>query len=145
MFVFPLRFRTLLLTPFLCALLGAGANALQQPEKKPPAGKAVSTQAPTEPARPSVRRPPRGRLPAYFSAVVSQQQRTRIYEIQKLYNDKVATMRLQIQQLLGQRDKEVDDVLTPDQLAQVALKRQAAETRRQSRLQRRANPGNEER
>lgn len=147
MSVFVLRSRALLLTPILSILLASAAHGALQDEKKKSQAKPTTSQSPATPARsatePSARRPPRGRLPAYFSAVVSQKQRLRIYEIQKTYNDKIAAMRLQIHQLLTQRDKEVDSVLTTEQLAQVTERRQAAEARRRSRLKRAtsADPG----
>jgi hypothetical protein len=75
----------------------------------------------------------RGRLPAYFSAVVNLKQRQEIYTLQAEYHDKIAALLDQIEELKNERDKAVDDVLTTDQLAAVQQKRDEAAARRAER------------
>ena len=81
-----------------------------------------------EPAKPAVKF--RGRLPAYFSRVVSQKQRDAIYGIQAGYADQLAKLESQIRELESARDKEVRDVLTPEQKKQVDAMMAAAKARR---------------
>ena len=83
--------------------------------------------------RPSETPQVRGRLPAYFAAVVTPQQRKMIYEIQAKYNGQISELEGQIESLRGERDKEVDGVLSPEQLAEVNKKREAAKQRRGAR------------
>ena len=132
-----LRSLALLLAPVLGVLLLSGVGVAQRRETSDVSTKPVTTQAQSAPESPppakAVRRQPRGRLPAYFSAVVSQKQRGQIYGIQSQFNERLAALRVQIDQLLAERDKEVDGVLTPEQLADVNKKRQAAAARRKSR------------
>ena len=135
-----LRLRSMkhLWVPLVGALLIAGPGGAQQ------------TETPTKPATPSatpqtrstptsalpekqVVSPFRGRLPAYFAAVVSRKQRSKIYAVQAQYNQKLTALRMQITQLLAERDREVDSVLTPEQLSEVNGKRKAAAERRKSR------------
>ena len=61
---------------------------------------------------------PRGRLPAYFAAVVTTKQRETIYEIQATFNAQIEELRQQIATLEAQRNKDVDAVLSPDQMAE---------------------------
>ena len=72
----------------------------------------------------------RGRLPAYYSRVVSQEQRTEIYSVQARFNEQMAELRKQLETLAAQRDKEVRGVLTPDQQRQVDEMVAAAKARR---------------
>ncbi len=76
---------------------------------------------------------PRGRLPAYFSAVVSPEQRKEVYTLQAKYAEQMVALTTQIAALKTQRDKEVDAVLKPEQLEQVNKKRAAAAERRKGR------------
>lgn len=75
----------------------------------------------------------RGRLPAYFSAVVTSEQRKEIYRLQATYHEKLAALEEQIDKLKADRDKDVDEVLTVEQLAQVNKKRAVAAAKRKSR------------
>ena len=103
--------RTLLFSLVSFALLAAGANTVSAAE-----GDAKAK--------------PKGRLPNYFAAVVSQEQRERVYEIQSRYKEQLDALMKQIEDLKVAREKEVDAVLTPDQLQKVNEKREAAKARR---------------
>ena len=72
----------------------------------------------------------RGRLPAYFSAVVSPEQRKAVYALQAKYAEQMTSLEAQIATLKTQRNKEVDAVLKPEQLEQVNKRRAAAAERR---------------
>lgn len=75
----------------------------------------------------------RPRLPAYFSAVVTTDQRKEIYDVQATYHEKLVALEEQIAKLKADRDKEVDAVLTAEQLVEVNEKRAAAAAKRKSR------------
>lgn len=75
----------------------------------------------------------RGRLPAYFSAVVTTKQREEVYRIQARVQQQIDELRQKIAALETARNKEVDAVLDPDQLAEVNKKRAAAAERRRTR------------
>jgi len=76
----------------------------------------------------------RGRLPNYFSAVVTPKQREEIYRLQGEYAAKIAELEAQLEMLLAERDKAVDDVLEPEQLATVNKQRDEAKKRRDARF-----------
>lgn len=84
-----------------------------------------------EQAKPAVKF--RGRLPAYYSRVVSQKQRQEIYTIQGGYAEQLAKLEAQIRELEATRDKEVRDVLNPEQQKQVDAMMAAAKARRAGR------------
>ncbi len=90
-----------------------------------------------------VAKKPRGRLPAYFSAVVSAKQREEVYAIQGKYKTQLEELQKQIAALEEQRDKEVDAVLSPEQIAEVNKKRAEAEQKRKDRQKKPAKPAAE--
>jgi hypothetical protein len=63
---------------------------------------------------------PAGRLPNYYSTVVSPEQREKIYGIQGKYADQIKKLQEQLTALEVQRDAEVEGVLTPEQKDKVA-------------------------
>lgn len=106
--------------PLLAALCVAEARvrALAQDDQKQPV------------AEKKERAKPRGRLPAYFSSVVTPEQREKIYAIQARYAEELDNLQQQLDMLVVQRDKEVEDVLTPEQKAKVMQMRDDARDRR---------------
>lgn len=75
----------------------------------------------------------RGRLPNYFGKVVDLEQRDQIYAIQAQFNEQIASLEAEIKKLALERDRQVEGVLTPEQLAEVNRMREDAKARRQSR------------
>lgn len=71
------------------------------------------------PVKPATNRKPRGRLPAYYTKVVTEQQRDQIYAIQEEYNPKIQSLESQLRELRKERDDKVEAVLTADQQKQV--------------------------
>lgn len=115
----------------LCLLAGwvlmgtiafAGAALPQPQDPAPPAAEQKATK-----------KKPRGRLPAYFAKVVTQQQREDIYEIQARYNAQIEELQKQIDELVAKRDQEVEGVLSAEQLAEVKKMREEAKKRRTAR------------
>ena len=81
---------------------------------------------------------PRGRLPAYFATVVSPEQREKVYAIQARYSKQMEDLQRQIVELSATLDKEVDGVLTAEQLERVNAKRDEAKAKRGDRSKKEA-------
>lgn len=76
----------------------------------------------------------RRRLPNYYGQIgITQAQRLKIYSIQEGYFTKIVELERQLAALQAQRDKEIEDVLTPDQKDRLEKALDAAEKRRKSR------------
>ena len=61
----------------------------------------------------------RGRLPAYFSTVVSSEQRQKVYDTQATYFERIAALEKRILELHTKQDQEVDAILSAEQLAEI--------------------------
>ena len=96
-------------------------------------GAATVQERPADTAAGAIAKSPRGRLPAYFSEFVSAEQRQKVYQIQAGYESKISDLERQIAELRKQRDKDVDSVLSPEQLAEVQKKRAVAAAKRKAR------------
>lgn len=76
---------------------------------------------------------PRGRLPNHFGKLgISDEQRTRIYSIQADYNVRIDDLLSQIEELVANRDSDIDAVLTEGQRARLRELREEARSRRSS-------------
>jgi hypothetical protein len=62
---------------------------------------------------------PRGRLPAYYSDVVTGGQREQIYAIQEKYSTELMDLNQRIADLLKQQRQEIEALLSADQRAQI--------------------------
>ncbi|MEM7479159.1 MAG: hypothetical protein AAF483_29595 [Planctomycetota bacterium] len=71
-----------------------------------------------------------GRLPRYFSSVVSPEQRMDIYRIQADYRAEIAQLQMQLQELREAEIQKVEAVLSATQLKQVNSLREKAAARR---------------
>ncbi len=98
---------TLLMMPII-----AQAQDAAKPADKPAAA-ADKKDAPKK------RKKARGRLPAHYTKVVSQKQRTEIYGIQAKYAEQMAALTAQLKELTKTRDAEVAGVLSDEQRAEV--------------------------
>ena len=83
-------------------LLLSGAAGFSQ-ETAPPAtaveSAAPADAAPAVPVAEPAAKKFRGRLPAYFSTVVSSEQRQKVYDIQATYFERIAALEKQILEL----------------------------------------------
>jgi hypothetical protein len=71
-------------------------------------------------------KPFRGRLPPHYSQVVTEEQRQRIYAIQKEYAARIDLLKAQLAALETERDARVGSVLSPLQRQRVEwFKRQS--------------------
>jgi hypothetical protein len=57
----------------------------------------------------------RGRLPSYFSGVVTDEQRETIYAIQKEYEPTIKELTLKLDSLRKERDEKINALLSPEQ------------------------------
>lgn len=76
---------------------------------------------------------PRGRLPVFYSQVVSGDQREKIYQIQAKYAPEMDELVEKLVELRNQMQEEVQGVLTPEQLARIEELREEAKKRRAER------------
>ena len=82
----------------------------------------------------------RRRLPAHFSALVSKKQRATIYQLQSDYAVQMDKLRVQLDALIADRDRDIDAVLDPEQMAEVSKKRLAAKEKRAARSNAKSTP-----
>ncbi|MBM4092212.1 MAG: hypothetical protein FJ276_22705 [Planctomycetes bacterium] len=132
----------------LLAVWTASAVTAQDVPATPGEGPAAGQSAGEAPAPPAdkqeagkARKEPRGRLPAYYSKVVTEKQRAEIYDIQAKYNGQIEALQEQLEALAKNRDAEVEGVLTEEQLAEVTKMREAQRTARKSKASEAASPG----
>lgn len=85
----------------------------------------LSAQDAVESAEPS------GRLPTYYSEIVTQDQRLKIYSIQSGYNTKIEQLEAEIAKLEAAMKKEMEAVLTQPQLERLEELAKEDEIRRQ--------------
>ena len=93
-------------------------------------------QEETEPAVPAEKpqvKTARGRLPAYFSQVVSPVQREEIYSIQARFAEPIERLRKELKELMDRRDQEVSGVLSEEQQQKIHALLEAARKRREAR------------
>lgn len=81
------------------------------------------------------------RLPNYYARVVTDDQREQIYEVQEKHAVTIDELQKQLDEAIAARDKEVEAILTPEQLARVKEYEQEAQSRREARRGRRGNAG----
>jgi Spy/CpxP family protein refolding chaperone len=67
----------------------------------------------------------RGRLPAGYGDLVTDEQRDRIYSIQGKYADQIAGLQKQLEDLRDKQTAEIEAVLTAEQKAKLAQARAA--------------------
>ena len=59
------------------------------------------------------------RLPAYYTPVVTAEQREKIYKIQEEYQAKISPLEMQLKDLRKERDEKIAAMLTAEQKKQV--------------------------
>jgi hypothetical protein len=123
----------------LASLLGQSemSNRLAEQEKTQAASSKAATQSAME-AKTSMDpkvNSPRGRLPRYYSAVVSQAQRSKIYEIQGEFRSRRESLEKQLADLKQQEQEAILSVLREPQKKMIEELRRAAEEKRLARLQ----------
>ncbi|MEX1039157.1 MAG: hypothetical protein WDZ51_00905 [Pirellulaceae bacterium] len=85
----------------------------------------------------STRSEPRGRLPNFYTRVVTPQQREQIYEIQQGFAEEIEALQAKLAAVEANMNQEIEGVLDTDQLQQVKkLQAEAAERRENRRRNR---------
>lgn len=57
----------------------------------------------------------KGQLPTYWKDIVSEDQKPKIYAVQTKYREKIDKLETEIKSLKEKRDKELLDILSPEQ------------------------------
>jgi hypothetical protein len=71
-----------------------------------------------------------GRLPAYYTGVVTPQQREAIYKIQAEYTTQLDELKAKVASLTKERDERVAALLTPEQKEKIEKAKEAATAKR---------------
>ena len=74
-----------------------------------------------------------GRLPAYYKDVVTEDQKAKIFAIQKELSPKIAQLRKQLEALTAEQTQRIETVLTPEQLKKVEDLKAAAKKARDAK------------
>ncbi len=72
----------------------------------------------------------RGRLPPYYSLVVTKEQREKIYMIQAEYRPKITALQAQLEALINEEKEKISAVLTEQQKKKIAEARAGAKGRK---------------
>jgi hypothetical protein len=72
----------------------------------------------------------KGRLPAYYADIVTDQQKAMIYTIQAKYQAKIAALNEELEAVAKQQSKEIEDVLTPEQKKMLKSAQEAGAAKR---------------
>ena len=128
----------------LTSLFGNPSQLLAQQEK-PDSAAADETKAGEQPdeAKPK-RAKPRGRLPVYYTRVVSQEQRDQIYALQAKFQAEIDKLLSQLKLMEQQRDADIRKVLSPEQQKRVDALVAEAKLKREERRKPSAKTGDGE-
>lgn len=111
-------------------LVAMATSAIQLTAWSQEAATPPSAQTPREPR---ARSEARGRLPNFFTQVVTPQQREQIYEIQQGYAEELEALRAKLAAVEAKMTQEIEGVLDAEQLEQVKKLQAEAAERRQNR------------
>ena len=114
-------------------LLGAGLMFRAAPVRAQDDAEKPGAAAPAKPAPPAKAKKPAGRLPNYYGAVVTKEQRDKILAIQRDYAAKIDPLRRQLEQLTKERDEKIEGLLTPQQKQQIEKKKADAKAARDAK------------
>ena len=112
----------------LPALAWGGMPDVRAAEEKPPVDeKSESTEGKAKKSPVDYRGP----LPLYYVKVASPDQKEKIYAVQEKYDEQLRSLMTQVKALQAQRDKEIDALLSPDQLKRLEeIRAEAAEAKK---------------
>ena len=74
----------------------------------------------------------RGRLPAYYKDVVTDEQRDQIYAIQAKYVKQLEDLQSQIDGLKAKQNEEIEKLLSPEQKEKLAKVKEEAEAKKKA-------------
>lgn len=90
------------------------------------------------------------RVPPHFAKVdLTEEQRTKIFEVQDKYKDQIEALNTQLKELRAKEDKEIEEVLNPEQKAKLLaiaeeLKKARADKKAAAKVEKKAEPKKEE-
>jgi Spy/CpxP family protein refolding chaperone len=115
----------------------ASGTVAQAAAQQTPSAQTPAQQSATQPSAPAPTRTTdsseetfRPRLPMYYGKVVTEEQRQKIYDIQRKYFPQIRALQKQLDALIAKRDAEIEAVLTPQQKAEIERLRKEAAARR---------------
>ena len=124
----------LALTFWLPAANGQEKSSSKKSSTKSATAKAsaaeATAEAPTSAKKDSAKKEPRGRLPQYYSDVVTEEQRTEIYAIQSKHEAEIESLEKQLEAAKSALMEEIEGVLSPSQLKKVREQKEAAGEKR---------------
>ncbi len=107
------------LTHTLDGSAAAQENAESPTPKMMPKKRAEKPKTATK-KKPKARKKAGGRLPAYYGQIeLSDEQREKIYGIQRGYREQIQELRKQLQALEAKQKEEINEVLTEEQKAKL--------------------------
>ena len=115
----------------LAVALPVALPSIRAEEEDPAKERSAAEAAAEKPAKSKARKA-KGRLPAFYGRVVTEEQRGEIYAIQTKYRPRIEDLTAELKRLRDKRREEVEAVLTSDQREQISMFRsKAKEGRRQ--------------
>jgi hypothetical protein len=75
----------------------------------------------------------RGRLPAYYGEIVTEEQRQKIYAVQGKYEKSISALEDQLEAIKKKRDAEIFDVLNEEQKKKLKKKQDDVATDRKKK------------
>jgi hypothetical protein len=85
---------------------------------------------------------PKGRLPNYFSGVVTDEQRDKIYAIQSESEPKINELKRELEALTKARDEKINALLTPEQKKKIEDRKAEAKQAREKKEGSESKDGN---
>ena len=105
--------------------LTLGGSAAAQENAESPAPKKMGKKRTQKPkATPKKAKTPKkagGRLPSFYGQIgLSDEQREKVYEVQRTYREQIQELRKQLKTLEAKQKDEINEVLTDEQKAKLA-------------------------
>ncbi len=120
--------------------LGMPARAAEEGSAAPAA--AAKAEAPPAAAKKTAKeRQPAGRLPNFYPKIVTEEQREKIFAIQKQYAAKIDPLRRELEKITRERDEAIEALLTPEQKKQLEDLKAAAKAKRDAKGSRSGRSG----
>lgn len=128
-------FRRLLASLTCAAVIAGASSAIAVDDAKPAAEAGAKADQPKKEAKKEERRGP---IPELYGKIVAPDQKEKIYAIQTKYQAEMAPLLAKIKEIQAAQTKEIESVLTPEQLTRLkelkAEQQKAAMARREQMM-----------
>jgi len=125
-----------LLASLTCAAVIAGVSSTRAADEAKPAAEAGAKA--DQPKKEAKKEERRGPIPELYGKIVAPDQKEKIYAIQSKYQAEMAPLLAKIKEIQAAQTKEIESVLTPEQLTRLkelkAEQQKAAMARREQML-----------